>query len=233
MTRNGRVRPWVVPSIDTWRSAMASSIAAWVFGGARLISSPRTRLAKIGPGRNSNSRRDGSQIDEPVTSAGIRSGVNWMRCIDIDVTWASERASSVFARPGTSSISTWPSASYPASTSSITERLPTTTCSTSATMASTSGPTSRGWVTGRERGDSVVMGSFDLGGEVLHGGEHVCGRDGSELVELRRRSGDGEGLETADEALAPTRSTGGTGDEEGLPLADGVDRGAVVSGPAA
>ena len=33
---------------------MASSMADWVFGEARLISSPSTMAAKIGPGRNSN-----------------------------------------------------------------------------------------------------------------------------------------------------------------------------------
>ena len=45
----------VVPSTVTWRSCIASSSAACVFGGARLISSASRRLAKIGPGRNSNS----------------------------------------------------------------------------------------------------------------------------------------------------------------------------------
>src|SRR3712207_7570033 len=35
----------------------ALPISAWVFGGVRLISSARIRLAKIGPLRNSNRRR--------------------------------------------------------------------------------------------------------------------------------------------------------------------------------
>ena len=39
------------PSIVTCRSCIASSSAACVFGGARLISSARRRFAKIGPGR--------------------------------------------------------------------------------------------------------------------------------------------------------------------------------------
>ena len=119
----------------TWRSAMASSIAAWVLGGALLISSPSTTLEKMGPGRNSNSRFDGFQIDDPVTSAGIRSGVNWIRVISASVTRASDRASRVLARPGTSSMSTCPSASHPARTSSMTDRFPTMTFSTSATIA--------------------------------------------------------------------------------------------------
>ena len=39
----------------TWLSSIASSSAAWVFGGARLISSASTTFAKIGPSVNSNS----------------------------------------------------------------------------------------------------------------------------------------------------------------------------------
>ena len=34
---------------------------------------------KIGPGRNSKSAVRWLKTDEPVTSDGIRSGVNWMR----------------------------------------------------------------------------------------------------------------------------------------------------------
>ena len=82
----------VTPSVVTWRSCMASSSAACVFGGARLISSARSRLAKIGPGRNSKSASRWFQIDEPVTSAGIRSGVNWTRAKRSSVTCANERA---------------------------------------------------------------------------------------------------------------------------------------------
>ena len=55
---------------------------------------------KIGPGRNENSPWRWSKIDDPVTSDGIRSGVNWMRAKPSDVAWANERAISVFARPG-------------------------------------------------------------------------------------------------------------------------------------
>ena len=40
-----------VPSTVTRRSCIASSSAAWVLAGARLISSPSTRSPKIGPGR--------------------------------------------------------------------------------------------------------------------------------------------------------------------------------------
>ena len=48
---NGLGSRWVVLSTVTWRSSMASSRADWVFGEARLISSPRTTLAKMPPGR--------------------------------------------------------------------------------------------------------------------------------------------------------------------------------------
>jgi hypothetical protein len=65
-----------------------------------LISSPSRRFVKIGPGRNSKSADRWSKIDDPVTSDGIRSGVNWMRAKRRSVTCAKQRAISVFARPG-------------------------------------------------------------------------------------------------------------------------------------
>ena len=40
------------------------------------------------------------QIEEPVTSDGIRSGVNWIRVNSMLRVWAKERAASVFASPG-------------------------------------------------------------------------------------------------------------------------------------
>ena len=45
---------WDVPSTVTRRSCIASSSAAWVLAGARLISSPSTRSPKSGPGRKLN-----------------------------------------------------------------------------------------------------------------------------------------------------------------------------------
>jgi hypothetical protein len=99
-TRNGRASGCVVPSIVTCRSCIDSSSAACVFGGARLISSARRRFVKIGPGRKSKSASRWFQIEEPVTSEGIRSGVNWIREKPMLVTCANDRAASVFARPG-------------------------------------------------------------------------------------------------------------------------------------
>ena len=82
-------------------------MAAWVLGGVRLISSARIMLANSGPGRNWYCRRrvSGSSwmICVPVTSLGIRSGVNWMRLKPRCVASASELTSSVLARPGTPS----------------------------------------------------------------------------------------------------------------------------------
>ena len=47
---------------------------------------------KIGPGRKWKSASRWFQIDEPVTSEGIRSGVNWIRLKPMLVTCANERA---------------------------------------------------------------------------------------------------------------------------------------------
>ena len=62
---------------------MASNSAAWVFGGVRLISSARITLLNSGPSRKRKSRapvlRFSSITSVPVMSAGMRSGVNWMR----------------------------------------------------------------------------------------------------------------------------------------------------------
>ena len=63
----------------TWRSCIASSSADCVFGGVRLISSASTRLAKIGPCRRRNAWVARSKTFVPTTSAGMRSGENWMR----------------------------------------------------------------------------------------------------------------------------------------------------------
>ena len=82
MTKNGSGSFIVSCPAVTCRSCMASSSAACVFGGVRLISSASTMLAKIGPRTNRNSRFPSavsSRIVVPVMSDGIRSGVNWMR----------------------------------------------------------------------------------------------------------------------------------------------------------
>ena len=76
--------------------------ADWVFGVARLISSARTRLAKIGPGWKRKTRWPPSSMRMlvPVMSAGIRSGVNWIRLKVQSMTSAMVRTSSVLPEAG-------------------------------------------------------------------------------------------------------------------------------------
>ncbi len=49
MTMKGLGSSWVVSPMVTCRSCMASSSELCTLAGARLISSARTRLAKMGP----------------------------------------------------------------------------------------------------------------------------------------------------------------------------------------
>ena len=84
---------------------MASSRADWVLGGVRLISSARMMLAKIGPLTNTRVRRpvvwSSSMMSVPVMSAGIRSGVNWIRLNFRSSTLAMVLINRVLASPGT------------------------------------------------------------------------------------------------------------------------------------
>jgi hypothetical protein len=61
------------------RSCMASSRAAWVLGGVRLISSASSSSQKIGPFTSLKVLVWKSNRLAPRMSPGIRSGVNWMR----------------------------------------------------------------------------------------------------------------------------------------------------------
>ena len=63
----------------TWRSCIASSSAAWVLGGVRLISSASSNSVKIGPRVSEKLEVWKLNRFVPMMSAGIRSGVNWMR----------------------------------------------------------------------------------------------------------------------------------------------------------
>ncbi len=96
----------------TWRSCMASRSAAWVLGGVRLISSARMTLAKTGPRTNLSSRwpvvLSSWMTSVPVMSAGMRSGVNWMRLKCRLRVRAIVEMSSVLARPGTPTTTAWP-----------------------------------------------------------------------------------------------------------------------------
>ena len=115
-----------VPSTVTRRSCIASSSAACVLAGARLISSPRTRSPKIGPGRKLNAARPGQQahardvrrheigreLDAPELEPEREARV---------------RTSRVLAVPGTPSSSTWPRASSAATASRTAAGWPSTT----------------------------------------------------------------------------------------------------------
>jgi hypothetical protein len=57
-----RVERMTLPPTVTCRSCIASSSAAWVLGGVRLISSARITLAKTGPRRNLNERCTGGLV---------------------------------------------------------------------------------------------------------------------------------------------------------------------------
>src|SRR5437763_8430507 len=132
MTTNGSGRRYEVSPIGTCRSCMASSSADCTFAGARLISSARTRLAKIGPKRGVNVWFAGLRICVPVTSAGRRSGVNWMRWNVASMAPASVFASSVLAKPGRPSSRTWPRMRRAMTRRSTTASCPTTARATSA-----------------------------------------------------------------------------------------------------
>ena len=88
-------------------SCIASSSADCVFGVARLISSASTRLLKIGPcwNRKRRSPPSSTMMFVPMMSAGIRSGVNWMREKPRSSASAMVRTSIVLPSPGTPSSS--------------------------------------------------------------------------------------------------------------------------------
>ena len=134
-TKNGAGSLWVLPPALTCFSCIASSIAAWVFGGVRLISSARRMLVKIGPSMNRKLRRPDSSSSRtfvPVMSEGIRSGVNCTRLKPTSRIRASVDTMSVLASPGTPSRRQWPRVKIAAKSCSMTSCCPTITfCSSS------------------------------------------------------------------------------------------------------
>ena len=89
-------------------------------------------------------------------SAGIRSGVNWMRWNDRFSVSASVEISSVFARPGTPTNSVWPRANSATSSCSITVRWPmmrfSISCRIWSCASASSATASRSLFGGGERG---------------------------------------------------------------------------------
>jgi hypothetical protein len=63
-TKKGRSSWYVRPAAVTWYSCIASSSAACVFGGVRLISSARMICAKIGPLTNRRLRMPGGFVED-------------------------------------------------------------------------------------------------------------------------------------------------------------------------
>ena len=129
----------VWPETVTCFSCMASSRAAWVFGGVRLISSARMRLAKMGPRENSKRRVPSPpvcRISLPTMSVGIRSGVNWMRWKERPSTLPKVLTRRVLASPGTPTIRQCPRQRRATSICSTTSCWPTTVRAISARMLS-------------------------------------------------------------------------------------------------
>src|SRR6266702_7288523 len=139
MNGSGSGRP--SPSTVTWRSSMASSSAAWVLGGVRLISSARSRLVNTGPSRKRKEpapeARSCSKMVWPVMSEGIRSGVNCTRLNSRSRLAASALVSSVLAVPGTPSSSTCPRTSSAATSPDTAPSWPTTALAISSRTRST------------------------------------------------------------------------------------------------
>ena len=128
----------VTPAAVTCLSSIASNKADWVLGGVRLISSASKMLVKIGPLTNFSVRppSPSSTTSEPTTSAGNRSGVNWMRLKSTCRISATVLISSVFAKPGTPVTRTWPPPNRAISNSSIIDSWPMITFFISATIFS-------------------------------------------------------------------------------------------------
>ena len=138
MTINGSGRDIRSPPIVAAPSAMASSIADWVFALERLISSSRTMLALIGPICVTIFCEAKSNICVPTISEGIRSGVHWMRLKDPETHDARIRAAVVLARPGTDSIRMCPPATSVMIRDSLRSSCPTRPCEKRLRMRSAS-----------------------------------------------------------------------------------------------
>lgn len=110
ITRNPGDRGRVWPPAVTCRSPIASRSADCTFGGARLISSTSRSVLKTGPGRNSIRRSLGWKTWVPVMSAGMRSGVHWIRAKLPASPDDRRRTARVLASPGAPSIRTCPPA---------------------------------------------------------------------------------------------------------------------------
>ncbi len=96
------------PSIVTWRSSMASSSALWVLARRAVDLVAQQHIGEDRALAQPELAVPISKTCVPITSEGIRSGVNWTRLNSAWVRAAIVLAISVLAVPGTPSSSTWP-----------------------------------------------------------------------------------------------------------------------------
>src|SRR5580698_9079838 len=180
MTTNGSGSACDSGPMVTWRSCIASSSALCVFAGARLISSARTTLAKMGPARSENVPSRGESTYVPVMSAGRRSGVNWMRRAEQPSVVAKALTSVVFATPGTPSRRACPRASRATSIVSTGSDDPMYTRATSrrtSSMRSRAAAISLVFAAAVTGSPPNLSRPAELGADVAHlggHGQHVC-----------------------------------------------------------
>ena len=128
MTQYGSCSLIVRRPTEICRSCIASSSADWVRGVARLISSASTSEDTNGPSWNCSSWPPPSVSTStfvPWMSAGIMSGVNWIRENGTSTAWPIDLTSIVLPSPGTPSSITWPPANSAVSAASSTGSWPT------------------------------------------------------------------------------------------------------------
>src|SRR5690606_36510478 len=142
-----------------------------------------------GPGRNRNRPPAAppstpSSTSWPVTSEGMRSGVNWTRLASRSSAAANALTTSGLATPGTPSSSTWPRASSAATRPDSVPSWPTTT---SATSSRTESMAARG--SGDGAADSGAPGSAsDMFEDLLADAVDGVGQ-GHQRVVVRHRAG--------------------------------------------
>ena len=121
-------------------------------------------FAKTGPGTNRIRRSSPEvwRISVPVMSAGMRSGVNWMRANFRWKTCAIDFTSNVFARPGAPVMRQWPPAKSAMRIWSITSRWPTMDLASSASIRAR--PVVSRSKTSWSLGAAVAVAATDAGG---------------------------------------------------------------------
>src|SRR4029077_10735041 len=122
-----------------------------------------------------------SMIDWPVTSDGIRSGVNCTREKSASSAAASVFTSNVLATPGTPSSSTWPRTSSAATRPDSVPSWPTTTFPTSSRRARIALRAVGSIGGGTSAMEDLLSDGFDLGGH------------GEQLLVARHRAGGQDG----------------------------------------